>query len=168
LQAGKFKSPIGLEQLQADVDTLFNERALRRLVPNRDSALNCMATFLWSSELCCRIFNGVGDARNSSNLISKMTRRLKAAFSSSRSRNPLPGFAEPRIWVGWQFTRICKNECDDCPARPAHPADLPLTAANSFLRIILPSNAVWLPMASTGGFRLKPIITTAFGLMGNM
>ena len=37
LQAGKFKSPIGLEQLQADVDLLFNERALPTdLVPNRD------------------------------------------------------------------------------------------------------------------------------------
>src|SRR5206468_7698275 len=37
LQAGKFKSPIGLEQLVADVDLLFNERALATdLVPNRD------------------------------------------------------------------------------------------------------------------------------------
>ena len=36
-QAGKFKAPIGLEQLQADRDILFNERSLvTDLVPNRD------------------------------------------------------------------------------------------------------------------------------------
>ncbi|MGA2240475.1 MAG: porin [Verrucomicrobiota bacterium] len=37
LQAGKFKSPVGLEHLQADVNTAFNERSLATdLVPNRD------------------------------------------------------------------------------------------------------------------------------------
>jgi phosphate-selective porin OprO and OprP len=37
LQAGKFKSPVGLETLQADVNILFNERSLAAdLVPNRD------------------------------------------------------------------------------------------------------------------------------------
>jgi phosphate-selective porin OprO and OprP len=37
LQAGKFKSPIGLESLQSDVNVLFNERSLATdLVPNRD------------------------------------------------------------------------------------------------------------------------------------
>ena len=37
LQAGKFKSPIGLESMQSDVNILFNERSLATdLVPNRD------------------------------------------------------------------------------------------------------------------------------------
>jgi phosphate-selective porin OprO and OprP len=37
LEAGKFKSPVGLEQLQPDVSTAFNERSLATdLVPNRD------------------------------------------------------------------------------------------------------------------------------------
>jgi phosphate-selective porin OprO/OprP len=37
LQAGKFKSPVGLEHSQADVNTSFNERSLATdLVPNRD------------------------------------------------------------------------------------------------------------------------------------
>ena len=37
LEAGKFKSPIGLEELVADRDLLFNERSLvTDLVPNRD------------------------------------------------------------------------------------------------------------------------------------
>ena len=37
VQAGKFKSPVGLEQLQADAVTAFSERSLvTDLVPNRD------------------------------------------------------------------------------------------------------------------------------------
>jgi phosphate-selective porin OprO/OprP len=37
LQSGKFKSPVGLETLQSDVNILFNERSLATdLVPNRD------------------------------------------------------------------------------------------------------------------------------------
>ena len=37
LQAGKFKSPVGLEHLQTDVNISFNERSLATdLVPNRD------------------------------------------------------------------------------------------------------------------------------------
>jgi len=37
LEAGKFKSPVGLEQLQSDTVTAFNERSLATdLVPNRD------------------------------------------------------------------------------------------------------------------------------------
>jgi phosphate-selective porin OprO/OprP len=37
LEAGKFKSPVGLEQLQSDPVTTFNERSIaNNLVPNRD------------------------------------------------------------------------------------------------------------------------------------
>jgi phosphate-selective porin OprO/OprP len=37
VEAGKFKSPVGLERLQGDTDTRFIERALPdRLIPNRD------------------------------------------------------------------------------------------------------------------------------------
>ena len=40
VQAGKFKPPVGLEALQADVNTSFNERSLATdLVPNRDLGL---------------------------------------------------------------------------------------------------------------------------------
>jgi phosphate-selective porin OprO/OprP len=69
LRAGKFKTPEGLEQLQADVNTSFNERSLvTDLVPNRDVGLQ-----LWGDidggvvSYAAGIFNGVGDARNSSN-----------------------------------------------------------------------------------------------------
>jgi len=69
LQAGKFKSPIGLEQLQADVDILFNERALpTALVPNRDLGFELHGDLFGGvASYAAGIFNGVGDARNSSN-----------------------------------------------------------------------------------------------------
>src|SRR5271154_6852604 len=69
LRAGKFKTPEGLEQLQADVNTSFNERSLvTDLVPNRDVGLQ-----LWGDinggvlSYAAGIFNGVGDSRNSVN-----------------------------------------------------------------------------------------------------
>jgi phosphate-selective porin OprO/OprP len=69
LQAGKFKSPIGLEQLQADIDVTFNERALpTALVPNRDLGFELHGDlFDGIASYAAGIFNGVGDARNSSN-----------------------------------------------------------------------------------------------------
>jgi phosphate-selective porin OprO/OprP len=69
LRAGKFKSPIGLEQLAADVDTLFNERSLvTDLVPNRDLGVMLNGeVFDGALSYAAGIFNGVGDARNSSN-----------------------------------------------------------------------------------------------------
>jgi phosphate-selective porin OprO and OprP len=69
LRVGKFKTPEGLEQLQEDVNTSFNERSLATdLVPNRDVGLQ-----LWGDinggvlSYAAGIFNGVGDSRNSSN-----------------------------------------------------------------------------------------------------
>ena len=69
LRVGKFKTPEGLEQLQEDVNISFNERSLvTDLVPNRDVGLQ-----LWGDidggvlSYAAGIFNGVGDARNSSN-----------------------------------------------------------------------------------------------------
>lgn len=68
-QAGKFKTPIGLEQLQSDVNTSFNERSLvTGLVPNRDLGF-ALHGDLWDGAVSytAGIFNGVGDARNSNN-----------------------------------------------------------------------------------------------------
>ena len=67
-QAGKFKSPIGLEQLQADRDIIFNERDLPTdLVPNRDLGFELHGDlFQGIASYAAGIFTGVGDARNSS------------------------------------------------------------------------------------------------------
>jgi phosphate-selective porin OprO/OprP len=67
-QAGKFKSPIGLEQLEADRDLLLNERGLPTdLVPNRDIGFELHGDlFQGIASYAAGIFNGVGDSRNSS------------------------------------------------------------------------------------------------------
>ncbi|MEI9963317.1 MAG: porin [Limisphaerales bacterium] len=69
LRAGKFKAPVGLEYLQADPNTSFNERSLvTALVPGRDVGVQ-----LWGDiyggvlSYAAGVFNGVGDARNSAN-----------------------------------------------------------------------------------------------------
>jgi phosphate-selective porin OprO/OprP len=69
LRSGKFKSPIGLEQLQADQDLTFNERALpTSLVPNRDIGFDLHGDLYGGvASYDAGVFNGVGDARNSAN-----------------------------------------------------------------------------------------------------
>ena len=69
-QAGKFKVPVGLEQLQADRDTLFNERALvTGLVPNRDVGFELHGDlFDGRVSYAAGIFNGTSDGANSSNV----------------------------------------------------------------------------------------------------
>lgn len=69
VRAGKYKVPVGLEQLQSDQYTFFNERGLPTdLVPNRDIGFQ-----LWGEAANGRlsyaagVFNGVGDGRNTSN-----------------------------------------------------------------------------------------------------
>jgi len=69
LQVGKFKSPVGLEQLQSDANVTFNERALPTdLVPNRDIGAQLHGDlFEGGVSYAVGIVNGVGDARNSNN-----------------------------------------------------------------------------------------------------
>jgi phosphate-selective porin OprO/OprP len=68
LQAGKFKTPVGLEQLQADRDILLNERGLSTdLVPNRDLGFELHGNlFDGRVSYAAGIFDGVGDAQNNS------------------------------------------------------------------------------------------------------
>jgi len=69
LRGGKFKSPVGLEQLQADRDIMFNERALPTdLVPNRDVGFALWGELFGGvASYSVGIYNGDGDARNSNN-----------------------------------------------------------------------------------------------------
>ena len=70
IQAGKFKAPVGLEQLQSDIYTSFNERSLvTDLVPNRDLGFELHGDIAGGVvSYAAGIFNGAGDARNSSNV----------------------------------------------------------------------------------------------------
>jgi phosphate-selective porin OprO and OprP len=66
VRAGKFKPPVGLEQLQEDQYTLFAERALPTgLVPNRDIGVQLRGD-LWDGvvQYQAGVFNGVADGVN--------------------------------------------------------------------------------------------------------
>jgi phosphate-selective porin OprO/OprP len=79
-QAGKFKAPVGLEQLQADVNLSFNERSLvTDLVPNRDLGFELHGDIDGGVvSYAVGIFNGVGDARNTSNTAFQDNREFDA------------------------------------------------------------------------------------------
>ena len=63
VEAGKFKPPVGLEALQADVNTSFNERSLATdLVPNRDLGLALKGDlFDGAANYTVGFFNGASD-----------------------------------------------------------------------------------------------------------
>ena len=155
-----------LEQLQADVNTSFNERSLvTDLVPNRDVGLQ-----LWGDinggvlSYAAGIFNGVGDARNSSN----------AAFENEIE---FAGrlFAQP--FKNSDLTAACKAYgFGVTPAlrKVAPPAqtDLPATTGAHFawlypdrraaaifcLQLLRPAR--WFRAANIGGFHRRDITTT--------
>lgn len=66
---GKFKSPIGLEQLQSDSWTFFNERSIAsNLVPNRDLGIQAWGELAEGRVgYAAGVFNGVADAASSTN-----------------------------------------------------------------------------------------------------
>ncbi len=63
LEAGKFKSPVGLEHLVADRNTFFNERSLATdLVPNRDLGVELHGDLFGGvASYAAGIFNGAPD-----------------------------------------------------------------------------------------------------------
>lgn len=63
VQVGKFKAPIGLEALQADVNTTFNERSLvTDLAPNRDLGAELHGDLFGGvASYAAGIFNGAPD-----------------------------------------------------------------------------------------------------------
>jgi len=72
VQAGKFKSPVGLEQLQSDPVTAFNERSLATdLVPNRDLGLALKGDlFNGAASYTLGLFNGAQDYSGSTTNLS--------------------------------------------------------------------------------------------------
>ena len=63
VQAGKFKSPVGLEALVTDRDLLFNERSLATdLVPNRDLGVELHGNLFGGvASYAAGVFNGASD-----------------------------------------------------------------------------------------------------------
>ncbi|MGV3772024.1 MAG: OprO/OprP family phosphate-selective porin [Verrucomicrobiales bacterium] len=70
LRVGKFKSPVGLEQLQSDTQAPFIERALpSALTPNRDLGVMLHGEVLDGVvNYAAGVFNGVGDNRTTANI----------------------------------------------------------------------------------------------------
>ncbi len=68
-RAGKFKSPIGLERLQADADVIWTERGhSTNLVPNRDLGYQVFGTALSNTvEYQVGLFDGSADVVNLNN-----------------------------------------------------------------------------------------------------
>ncbi len=68
-RAGKFKSPLGLERLQADADVIWTERGhSTNLVPNRDIGYQVFGTLLPGVlEYQVGLFNGASDGVNLNN-----------------------------------------------------------------------------------------------------
>lgn len=66
---GKFKAPIGLEQLQSDTWTFFNERSIaNNLVPNRDLGITAGGDILGGRlNYTVGVLNGVADGASTTN-----------------------------------------------------------------------------------------------------
>jgi phosphate-selective porin OprO/OprP len=69
LKFGRFKSPVGLEQLQSDAWGFFNERSIvSNLVPNRDLGIQASGDLFDARvNYAVGIFNGVADGASSNN-----------------------------------------------------------------------------------------------------
>jgi phosphate-selective porin OprO and OprP len=69
VRAGRQKVPVGLEQLQSDAVTSFNERSLvTDLVPNRDIGFQIWGDIAGGvASYAVGVYNGVGDSRNTAN-----------------------------------------------------------------------------------------------------
>jgi phosphate-selective porin OprO/OprP len=69
LKFGKFKSPVGLELLQSDSWTFFNERSIvTNLVPNRDLGVQASGDVLGGKlNYALGVFGGVSDGGNTTN-----------------------------------------------------------------------------------------------------
>lgn len=67
VRVGRFKTPVGLEQLQSDASAFFNERSIvTNLTPNRDVGVEFHGTFLDKAlGYQFAVLNGVPDAANS-------------------------------------------------------------------------------------------------------
>lgn len=97
LRLGKFKSPVGLEQLQSDSWTFFNERSIvSNFVPNRDVGIQAWGDLAEGRvSYAVGVFNGVADAASSTNTDFDNEKDFAARVTFSPFRNeaasPLQG-----------------------------------------------------------------------------
>ncbi len=112
LRAGKFKPPIGLEQLQSDFATSFSERSLvTGLIPARDIGFQ-----LWGDlgqgrfSYAAGVFNGAGDARNPSNPDFDDHREFAGRIFLQPFRQSDPGFLRGfGFGIGGSYGNVISN-----------------------------------------------------------
>jgi phosphate-selective porin OprO/OprP len=119
LQAGKYKVPVGLEMLQPDQYTSFNERALpTALVPNRDLGFELHGD-LWGGALsyAAGIFNGVGDGRVSSNFDGDDNKEFAGRIFSHPFRSAdIPMLKNLGFGLGGSYEKIQGTNIANLPA----------------------------------------------------
>jgi len=99
LKFGKFKSPVGLELLQSDSWTFFNERSIvTNLVPNRDLGVQASGDVLGGRlNYAVGLFGGVGDGGSSTNADfdneKDLVVRLLASPFKNDASSPLQGLS---------------------------------------------------------------------------
>ena len=99
LKFGKFKSPVGLELLQSDTWTFFNERSIvTNLVPNRDLGVQASGDILDGTlNYTIGVFGGLGDGGTSNNADfdndKDAVARLIASPFKARAGSPLQGLS---------------------------------------------------------------------------
>ena len=126
-RSGKFKPPVGLERLQADVNNIFVERALPSdLVPNRDVGVQVFGENLRGVfDYALGVFNGVVDGGNgdldtnntkdfagrvfvnpfkTSNIASLKGLGIGFAGTSGSQQGPLPVFRTPAQAIFFNYT----------------------------------------------------------------
>jgi phosphate-selective porin OprO/OprP len=112
LRAGKFKVPVGLEVLQSDPYTAFNERSLpTALLPSRDIGFQ-----IWGDIADARlsyavgVFNGVGDGRNTSNADFEDHREVAARlFAQPFRKSSNPALQGIGFGVGGSWGNVSSN-----------------------------------------------------------
>jgi phosphate-selective porin OprO and OprP len=169
LKAGKFKAPVGFENLQSDATLPFNERSLvSGLVPSRNLGVQ-----LWGDVgegkfgYALGVFNGSGDGRNSSNSDFSDDKEFGGRLSFQPFKD-----ASPKVWqglgfgVGGTFSQISSNA-----------AALPSTSGGTLPGYLTPGQQQFFaynPIAGTvvadeAHWRISPYLSHvqgAFGLLG--
>ncbi|MBC8002501.1 MAG: porin, partial [Opitutaceae bacterium] len=170
LRAGKFKSPIGLEQLQSDVNILFNERSLvTDLVPNRDIGFQLwgdIAGGLLSYQAA--MLNGVGDGRNNTinagfNGSPDFSGRLFALPFRNTGVTALHGLG---IGVAGSYGFVSSNNPAGLPASTG--GTLPGYATIGQQQFFAYNPAVGTVVANGNHWRLSPQAYYYFGPLGLM
>ncbi|HWQ93513.1 MAG TPA: porin, partial [Clostridia bacterium] len=118
LQIGKLKVPVGLEQLQSDTYTFFSERGLpTTLVPNRDLGFQLHGNlFRETLSYQVGVFNGVGDARSSSNVDFDDNKSVAARLFFQPFKNSTHAFRGLRFGVAGSWEDLQTNSTTGLPS----------------------------------------------------